>query len=208
MATPAALHVRRQLSPALYGEVLECELPGHRDPVAVKCISLTKAVEARSQVQATREIDNPMQEQHVATLLLANGGHRNVVQPYFHFVHDRRLYLVNELCAGGDLHGLVAERSNASTFLPENEVLSLMRQVLEGVFYLHSTLGIAHRDLSLENVLLSRGVCKITDFGLSTDARGMCNGGRVGKEFYMAPEVVGGERYNPALADVWSLGIM
>eukprot|EP00644_Phytophthora_capsici_P015696 jgi/Phyca11/19165/fgenesh1_pg.PHYCAscaffold_44_\ len=173
MATPAALHVRRQLSPALYGEVLECELPGHRDPVAVKCISLTKAVEARSQVQATREIDNPMQEQHVATLLLANG-----------------------------------ERSNASTFLPENEVLSLMRQVLEGVFYLHSTLGIAHRDLSLENVLLSRGVCKITDFGLSTDARGMCNGGRVGKEFYMAPEVVGGERYNPALADVWSLGIM
>ncbi|ETM01730.1 serine/threonine protein kinase [Phytophthora nicotianae] len=92
--------------------------------------------------------------------------------------------------------------------MEESEALSLMRQVLKGVHYLHSTLGVAHRDLSLENVLLSRGVCKITDFGLSTDARKVCEGGQVGKDFYMAPEVVAGERYNPALADVWSLGIM
>ncbi|OWZ23489.1 Serine/threonine protein kinase [Phytophthora megakarya] len=36
----------------------------------------------------------------------------------------------------------------------------------------------------------------------------MCNSGRVGKEAYMAPEIVAGESYDPALADVWSLGIM
>jgi serine/threonine protein kinase len=208
MAAPPLLHVRRQLSPALYGEVLECDLPGHDEPVAVKCISLTRAAEARNHVQATREIDNPAQEQCVAALLVANGGHRNVVQPHFNFVHERRLYLVSELCADGDLHDLVATRLNAASFLEENEVLSLMHQVLQGVHYLHSALGVAHRDLSLENVLLSRGVCKITDFGLSTDSRVVCKGGRVGKEFYMAPEIVAGKRYDPALADVWSLGIM
>jgi serine/threonine protein kinase len=131
-----------------------------------------------------------------------------VVQPHFNFVHERRLYLVSELCADGDLHDLVATRLNAASFLEENEVLSLMHQVLQGVHYLHSALGVAHRDLSLENVLLSRGVCKITDFGLSTDSRVVCKGGRVGKEFYMAPEIVAGKRYDPALADVWSLGIM
>uniref|UniRef100_H3H0P8 Protein kinase domain-containing protein n=1 Tax=Phytophthora ramorum TaxID=164328 RepID=H3H0P8_PHYRM len=139
---------------------------------------------------------------------MANGGHRNVVQSHSHFVHERRLYLVNELCRGGDLHSLVTARLSESKFLDQNEVLSLMQQVLEGVHYLHTTLGVAHRDLSLENVLMSRGVCKITDFGLSVDARSICDGGRVGKEFYMAPEVVAGDRYDPTLADVWSLGIM
>lgn len=202
------LHVRRQLSSALYGEVLECELPGQPEPVAVKCISLTRAAEAQAQACSSREIDNPLQEQHVAALLVADGGHRNVVQAHFHFVHDQRLYLVNELCRGGDLHGLVTARLRASSFLQDREVLPLMHQVMQGVSYLHSTLGVAHRDLSLENVLLSRGVCKITDFGLSTDSRAMCSGGQVGKEYYMAPEVVAGQPYDPALADVWSLGIM
>ncbi|KAF4325288.1 hypothetical protein BBO99_00000407 [Phytophthora kernoviae] len=181
MAAPPLLHVRRQLSSALYGEVLECELLGHDEPVAVKRISLVQAAEARNRAGASREIDSPLQEQRVAALLVANGGHRNVVQPHFNFV---------------------------PSFLEEHEVLPLMRQVLEGVRYLHSTIGVAHRDLSLENVLLSRGVCKITDFGLSTDSRSICTGGQVGKEFYMAPEVVAGDRYDPTLADVWSLGIM
>ncbi|KAI9909982.1 hypothetical protein PsorP6_010741 [Peronosclerospora sorghi] len=199
---------RTMLSVALYGEVLECELTGHEHPVAVKCISLTRATERRRQVHATREMDNPVVEERVAAVLEAKGGHCNVVQSYFHFVHDRRLYLVNELCGGGDLHSLMAKRFAASRFLEEHEVLPLMRQVLAGVHYLHTTIGVAHRDLSLENVLLSRGVCKITDFGLSTDAGRECDGGQVGKEFYMAPEVVAGDRYDPVLADVWSLGIM
>ncbi|KAG6617324.1 serine/threonine protein kinase [Phytophthora cinnamomi] len=206
---PPLLHVRRQLSVALYGEVLECELPGDDEPVAVKCISLARAAEARRQMRTTREVDNPLQEQRVAELIMTNGGHRNVVQPLFHFTHQRRLYLVNELCRGGDLHSLVAARFDASSFLEEFEVLPLIHQVLEGVNYLHSTLDIAHRDLSLENVLLGRGgVCKVTDFGLSTSARTTCEAGQVGKEFYMAPEIVSGERYDPVLADVWSLGIM
>uniref|UniRef100_H3GYA8 Protein kinase domain-containing protein n=1 Tax=Phytophthora ramorum TaxID=164328 RepID=H3GYA8_PHYRM len=51
------------------------------------------------------------------------------------------------------------------------------------------------------------GKCKISDFGLSVDANSRCVG-RVGKDYYMAPEVVAGEEYDPVKADVWSLGIM
>ncbi|OWZ17484.1 Protein kinase [Phytophthora megakarya] len=206
MSTPS-LRVRRFLSSALYGEVLECDLPGLNEPIAVKCISLAQAAKARAEAQP-REIDNPIQEQRVVAMLLSNGGHRNVVQPHFQFVQGRRLYLVNELCGDGDLHSIVAARYNAALLFEEHEVLPLMRQILEGVLFLHETIGVAHRDLSLENVLLRQGVCKITDFGLSTDSRAMCAGGRVGKEFYMAPEIVAGEEYDPTLADVWSLGIM
>ncbi|KAJ0388778.1 hypothetical protein ATCC90586_011231 [Pythium insidiosum] len=69
-------------------------------------------------------------------------------------------------------------------------------------------MDIAHRDVSLENVLLSRGMeAKICDFGLSTSASQWATGA-VGKLYYMAPEVVRGEPYDPVLADVWALGIV
>ncbi|KAE8877133.1 hypothetical protein PF007_g29696 [Phytophthora fragariae] len=82
-----------------------------------------------------------------------------------------------------------------------------MTQIFHGVDYLHRVLGIAHRDLSLENVLLRDGECKISDFGLSVAATARCKA-RVGKAYYMAPEVVAGKTYDPVKADIWSLGIM
>lgn len=67
---------------------------------------------------------------------------------------------------------------------------------------------IAHRDLSLENILLSDGVCKISDFALSVATQGASCSLREGKDFYMAPEVVANEDYDPVKADIWSLGVM
>jgi serine/threonine protein kinase len=100
--------------------------------------------------------------------------------------------------------------------LPEVQALPLFKQIFQGVRFLHTN-GIAHRDLSLENVLLSHnnngggagafGTPKICDFGLSTDSDQTCRE-RVGKNYYMAPEVVAGDAYNPRAADMWSLGII
>lgn len=56
--------------------------------------------------------------------------------------------------------------------------------------------------------MLSRGVCKIGDFGLSTRTDQLCFE-RVGKAYYMAPEVVALRAvYDPKAADLWSLGII
>ncbi|OWZ01282.1 CAMK protein kinase [Phytophthora megakarya] len=82
-----------------------------------------------------------------------------------------------------------------------------MTQLFAGVNFLHHTLGVAHRDLSLENVLMRNDQCKISDFGLSVGISERCIQ-RVGKNYYMAPEVVAGEEYNPVQADIWSLGII
>ncbi|GAB9477973.1 hypothetical protein Gpo141_00015188, partial [Globisporangium polare] len=149
--------------------------------------------------------DSPHQERRVADLLATYGGHENLVRCYESFVSQGRLILVMEYCPDGDL--LTHIQSLASQALAQQDALTYFRQILLGVQFLHQ-LGLAHRDLSLENVLLKDGVCKVSDFGLSTDADRTCRGALVGKAYYMAPEVVAGEPYDPTKADVWSLGIV
>ena len=51
--------------------------------------------------------------------------------------------------------------------LEEQEIKSIFKQIVEGVRFCHS-LNIAHRDIKLENILVSDGLVKIIDFGLST----------------------------------------
>ncbi|OWZ23485.1 CAMK/CAMKL protein kinase [Phytophthora megakarya] len=76
----------------------------------------------------------------------------------------------------------------------------------KGLSFLHAH-GVAHRDLSLENVLLKDGHVKLCDFGLSADANQL-SPDVVGKYYYMAPEIVQGGLYDPKQADVWSLGVL
>lgn len=84
-----------------------------------------------------------------------------------------------------------------------------LRQLLEGLKYLHLN-RVIHRDLKPENILLSAdGEAKLTDFGSSKNV----NGGAACKTFtgtatYIAPEVLDPKKetnYDEA-ADIWSLG--
>ncbi|KAM9004379.1 ribosomal protein S6 kinase-related protein isoform 4-T4 [Sarcophilus harrisii] len=104
----------------------------------------------------------------------------------------------------GDLHSLWATVGCFS----EASVSLFAAELALGVGYLHD-LGIVHRDLKMENILLDeRGHLKLTDFGLS---RHLPQGERAyticGTLQYMAPEVLRGGPYNH-VADWWSLGIL
>lgn len=76
--------------------------------------------------------------------------HRNIVSMYELYETPKCLWIVLELVDGGDLHSFLANTLNF------NEVMAArhMKQVLQGVHYLHS-LGVVHRDLKLDNILLS-----------------------------------------------------
>lgn len=174
----------------------------------------------------SRGLDDPRQEKVVANLLRRTGGHRNVVQYLDDVIVDGVLYFIMEFCSGGDLHEHVKSSGNnnrISHLQQEQDVvarsrvaplkaLAMAKDVAMGLQFLHAN-QIAHRDLSLENILLQDGVCKIADFGLSTRATRRCTE-RVGKAYYMAPEVVAAtgaiesKTYDPKAADMWSFGIV
>ena len=122
-----------------------------------------------------------------------------------------KVFIVTELASGGELLDRVVENGNFS----ESDARSMIYQVLKGMEYLHSK-NIVHRDLKLENILLSDGsssaIVKIADFGLArffaddSQLRTIC-----GSPLYVAPEIldIGAnmETYTPAV-DMWSIGVM
>jgi len=109
-------------------------------------------------------------------LLLKALRHPNVVACYgcVQVSRDRELFdsdedplmFAQEYCDGGSLLDKVRNPSSYSG----REALSWAHDVAAGMDYLHSRnkgVRIAHRDLKLENILLSNGRAKVGDFGLS-----------------------------------------
>lgn len=136
-------------------------------------------------------------------------GHRHVIQMYQHAEDETNHYLFLELCKGGDLFSVIENYGK----LPENSVRRIFMQLLEAVRAMHA-LGIAHRDLKLENILLVEPgpECQrlvICDFGLSaiiTRPDEMLSAW-VGSPEYASPELVNKRPYRYE-ADVWALGVI
>lgn len=54
--------------------------------------------------------------------------------------------------------------------LNESQILFILRQVIQGIDHMHQ-LGIAHRDIKVENILLHEKNFKLCDFGSASDKR-------------------------------------
>ncbi|KAF1318802.1 Serine/threonine protein kinase, partial [Globisporangium splendens] len=194
--------IQEKIGDALYGSVWLCEDARQKNElVAVKQVSLSVA---RRALAVNCHMDNPWDERRVTSNLMQLGCHDHILQCKREFIENGSWFMVMEYCDGGDLLELL--QSAPDTRFPERLALHCFRQVVDGVQFLHAN-GIAHRDLSLENVLVRDGVAKICDFGVSTQVNRVCTE-KVGKAYYMAPEVVAEQAYDPAAADMWSLGIM
>ncbi|KAK4454357.1 hypothetical protein QBC34DRAFT_157586 [Podospora aff. communis PSN243] len=98
--------------------------------------------------------------------------------------------------------------------MSREEISCCFLQILSGVTYLHS-MGLAHRDLKLDNVVVSEhGIMKIIDFGSAHvfkypfESSIVLAKGIVGSDPYLAPEVYEEQKYDPQAVDIWSLAII
>jgi serine/threonine protein kinase len=127
------------------------------------------------------------------------------------------VYIIMELLAGGELLTALLDKGKGAdgteAHYSEADARVIFRQLLGGVKYMHDT-GIVHRDLKLENLLLSKpgdiGTIKIADFGLAKSQAAALST-ICGTPQYVAPEVIQGGRepytYG-AECDLWSCGVI
>ncbi|KAF8066708.1 Pkinase-domain-containing protein [Lyophyllum atratum] len=131
--------------------------------------------------------------------------HPHVTQMYEVIATESSIWLVTELCCGGELFDYLAEKGR----LAEEETKIVFGQLCLAVAYLHDN-GIVHRDLKLENVLLDeRCRVKLGDFGFTREfERGSFMETFCGTTGYASPEMLQGKKYQGPEVDVWSLGII
>ena len=115
---------------------------------------------------------------------------------------DDHLNIVLEYIESGSLAAIIKR----FTPFKENLVAFYVKQVLEGLCYLHSQ-GVVHRDIKGANLLTTKeGVVKLADFGvamkLTETTKSMSI---VGTPYWMAPEIVEQTGHCTTACDIWSL---
>ncbi|KAH8103306.1 hypothetical protein BXZ70DRAFT_716753 [Cristinia sonorae] len=136
--------------------------------------------------------------------------HRQLHYPYvtqlFEVIAtESHIWLITELCSGGELFDYLAEKGR----LAEDEARTLFGQLCLAVAYVHEK-GIVHRDLKLENVLLDeRCRVKLGDFGFTREfEKGILLETFCGTTGYASPEMLLAKKYLGPEVDVWSLGVI
>lgn len=194
---------RQESVPIGSGHFAKVYLARHKTsglPCASKVVDKTRL--------SSTETKNLLNEISIMRML----NHPHIVALWNVFEDESHLVLCEELCSGGELFDRIVQKKKYSELLAR-EVCKLMIQTM---CYYHSR-SVVHLDLKPENLLLvdadSDLNIKVTDWGL---AQVIADGERLhrqcGTPGYTAPEVLAGDKANPAgygtQADIWSMGVI
>jgi tRNA A-37 threonylcarbamoyl transferase component Bud32 len=178
-----------------YGKVKLAENLTTSEIVAVKIIS-KEPLDNRSATRLRREIS-----------ILQICHHENIVALKDIYETFDNFFIVTEYVQGGSLFSWIKTRG----FRVDEETAKLIIfSIAKAVQYLHS-LGIVHRDIKLENILLDTSSDvkpKIIDFGLSCMlGPGQFSQEAVGTLKYASPELISRIPYRET-PDVWGIGVI
>lgn len=185
---------KKKLGEGSYGSVSKAVSKSTNASFAVKSISKSQM---KNIDRFRKEID-----------IMMKMDHPNILKLYETFEDTRFIYLVLELCLGGELF----ERIISDKKFTEKKAATVMLHLFRALNYMHNQ-SVTHRDLKPENFLfvskepVDKSALKVIDFGLATYyAAGEPLKTKAGTPYYVAPQVLSG-RYDEK-ADVWSLGVI
>lgn len=160
---------------------------------AVKCISKKILKKAHAIRNLINEIN-----------IMRRVKHKNLAELHYAYEDEEHVYLVMEYLPYGNLLKRVSDNGSLS----EAQIKGFLRDLLQTMNYLHSK-DIVHRDLKLENILMTDENTldfKIIDFGLAYDGRSIQKR-KCGSPGYVAPEILRNEEYNYKI-DIFSIGVI
>ncbi|XP_020595061.1 CBL-interacting serine/threonine-protein kinase 11-like [Phalaenopsis equestris] len=213
---PASSQVQSQLESAIESNIL---LGKYRLVRLLGCGSSAKVYEAQNLLAgqnvaiksfnkylvAKKDLFNHIKRE---AAILRRLRHPNIIRIHEVLASRTKIHFVLDLAMGGDLFSRIASFGRLTEHLSRR----YFRQLISAVAYGHSH-GIFHRDLKLENLLLDENCdLKLCDFGLAAAPdknpvdglfHTLC-----GTPAYVAPEILTQKGYRPAVADIWSCGVV
>ena len=192
---------RSRIGLGTFSTVKVATLGATGERVAVKCLSLPKIRALHQETNALRELRVLKAMSGIGALGGSGARHPLVVAVFGALRDGLSLYIVLELCGGGDLE----TRLDAVERFAEGEAQFYAGSIALGLAALHAR-GFCYRDLKPENVLLANdGSIRLSDFGLAIERRRTST--VCGSRHYMAPEIRTALSYDPVKSDWWAFGV-
>ena len=186
--------IQQSLGEGAFGKVKLAVDERTGEQVAIKIMEKARIAKDKMESQVKKEM-----------VIMKHARQKNIVNLREILFSKTKIFLVMELCSGGELFEELVRLNRFS----EDQARIYFQQLMDGIEYCHGQ-NIAHRDLKPENLLLDgTGNLKITDFGLGVMYdESQAQYTTCGTPNYVAPEVLTMKGYDPRIADLWSCGVI
>ena len=195
--------LQKKLSQGAFGQVFKALNTKTNETVAVKVMDLEKVGQKFKDKFLPRELAALMELRH-----------DNACFIYDIIRANRKMFIFMEFCTNGDIAGYL-QKNGA---IPEDKTCNWFAQTGEALKCLHEDLHMAHRDIKVDNIMLTDKsgtlVAKLTDFGFARESwdkdsnKAILSKTFCGTEPYYSPQIVAKKEYNPFSADMWAMGVV
>ncbi len=214
MEEPIRLGKYKVISLLATGGMGEVFLARHEGPAGFSKTVVVKRI-LRHLAYDQSFIDMFLNEARLAALL----SHHNIVQIFELGQEDDTWFIAMEYVHGRSMRAIQSALEKRREVASPALAARLCSQALRGLHYAHcltdergQKLGIVHRDISPDNVLVSfAGVVKLVDFGIAKAMNSVSStrsGTLKGKWAYMAPEQLRGGGVIDARTDIYAMGVL
>jgi aurora kinase len=188
--------IGRPLGKGKFGRVYLARERSNGFICGLKVLHKNELQQGRVEKQVRREIE-----------IQSNLRHPNILQLYGHFHDSKRVFLILEFAAKGELYKHLRKENRFA----EWKAAQYIAQMASALRYLHKK-HVMHRDIKPENILMGiHGEIKISDFGWSVHAPNNRRKTMCGTLDYLPPEMLkpgSSDNFYSEKVDLWSLGVL